>query len=112
LWLLGIGGIITAGGRNLQQPTILSLGTKHRRRDKQGVTMGLFQGLGSLARGFGPIAGGLAYGHTGAIHPIRPYLGASAILFAAGAWTWIVKASAGREQRGFPVTVAPTANDQ
>ncbi|HEY7089593.1 MAG TPA: MFS transporter [Tepidisphaeraceae bacterium] len=94
IWLLGLGGIITAAGRSLQQPTMSSLVSKHAERHEQGVTMGLFQGMGSLARGFGPFIGGLAYGHAGASHPIRPYLGASAILFLAGIWTWTVKSGA------------------
>ncbi len=91
LWLLLLGGVITASGRSLQQPTISSLVSKNSDRDEQGVTMGLFQGLGSLARAFGPFIGGLAYGHTGAVHPIRPYLGASALLLICAGWTWMVK---------------------
>lgn len=94
IWLLLLGGVITAAGRSLQQPTMSSLVTKHADRDRQGITMGLFQGLGSLARGFGPLLGGLAYGAADSIHPIRPYLGASVILLVAGVWTWIVKTTA------------------
>ncbi|HEY1628508.1 MAG TPA: MFS transporter [Tepidisphaeraceae bacterium] len=94
LWLLGIGGIITAGGRSLQQPTISSLVSKHADRDEQGVTMGLFQGLGSLARAFGPFVGGLAYGTLAATHPVRPYIAASALLLICGIWTWLVKSAA------------------
>jgi DHA1 family tetracycline resistance protein-like MFS transporter len=90
LWLLGLGGIVTAAGRSLQQPTISSLVSKHADRNEQGVTMGLFQGLGSLARAFGPFVGGLAYGTTLIVHPIRPYLIASAILLLTSIWTWAI----------------------
>jgi DHA1 family tetracycline resistance protein-like MFS transporter len=95
LWLLGLGGIIHATGRSLQQPTISSLVSKHASRDEQGATMGLFQGLGSLARTIGPVIGGIAYGHTGSVEPIRPYVTASIILLITAIWTWTVKARAG-----------------
>jgi MFS family permease len=94
IWLLALGGIITATGRSLQQPTISSLVSKHASRDEQGATMGLFQGLGSLARAFGPVVGGIAYGATRSVQPIRPYLTASAILIVASGWTWVVKRGA------------------
>lgn len=94
LWLLGIGGIIHAGGRSLQQPTISSLVSKHADRDEQGATMGLFQGLGSLARTVGPVIGGLAYGQANAVRPIRPYITASIILLLTSGWTWMLKARA------------------
>lgn len=95
LWLLGLGGIIHAGGRSLQQPTISSLVSKHADREDQGATMGLFQGLGSLARTIGPVIGGIAYGETHAVQPIRPYVTASIILFLTSIWTWVTKTRAG-----------------
>lgn len=94
LWLLGIGGIVMATGRSLQQPTISSLVSKHASDDQQGATMGLFQGLGSLARTIGPLIGGLAYGHRQSIEPTRPYVVASIVLFITAAWTWRLKARA------------------
>jgi MFS family permease len=95
VWLLAVGGIITATGRSFQQPSISALVSQHANASEQGVTMGLFQGLGSLARAFGPFVGGIAYGHTRTVvHPIRPYLIAAVILLLAGIWTWAVKRSA------------------
>jgi predicted MFS family arabinose efflux permease len=96
LWLLAIGGIVHAGGRSLQQPTISSLVSRNAGRDEQGVTMGLFQGLGSLARTIGPIIGGLAYGHQGSINPVRPYITASVLLVLTAVWTSMLKANAER----------------
>lgn len=96
LWLLGLGGIVTAAGRSLQTPTMSSLVTQHASRERQGVTLGMYQGLGALGRGFGPVFGGLAYGLTQAKHPIRPYLIAAAILAACAAATFATKS---RERR-------------
>jgi MFS family permease len=96
LWLLLLGGLITAAGRSLQQPTVSSLVTKHADRDRQGLTMGLFQGMGSLARGFGPLIGGLLYGVSQHTHPIRPYLCASAVLLCVATWTWMLRAASMR----------------
>lgn len=94
VWLLGLGGVITATGRSLQQPTISSLVSKNASAEEQGATMGLFQGLGSLARTIGPVVGGIAYGHRGSVEPTRPYITASIILFITAIWTWMVKAKA------------------
>jgi MFS family permease len=108
LWLLLLGGMMLAAGRSLQQPTISSLVTKHADRDRQGLTMGLFQGLGSLARGFGPVIGGLLYGVADHKHPIRPYLGASAILFCVAAWTWMLRSAAMRANEPQPAPANAT----
>jgi MFS family permease len=96
LWLLLLGGLVTAAGRSLQQPTISSLVSKHADRNRQGLTMGLFQGLGSLARGFGPLIGGLLYGIRDNKHPTWPYLAASGILVCVSGWTWLLRAAASR----------------
>jgi cyanate permease len=58
--------------------------------------MGLFQGLGSLARGFGPLIGGLLYGIRDNKHPTWPYLAASGILVCVSGWTWLLRAAASR----------------
>ncbi|HVT89102.1 MAG TPA: MFS transporter [Tepidisphaeraceae bacterium] len=91
LWLLGLGGIVHAGGRSLQQPTISSLVSKHAGKDEQGATMGLFQGLGSLARTIGPVIGGIAYQGASKVEPTRPYITASVLLLGTTIWTWGVK---------------------
>lgn len=61
LWVLLLAGAVNAAGRSLQQPTISSLLSKFSDPRDHGVVFGLFHGLGSLARVFGPIVAGLAY---------------------------------------------------
>jgi MFS transporter, DHA1 family, tetracycline resistance protein len=64
-----------AFGSGLINPSISSLISKHASDQEQGSTLGLSQGLGSLARATGPFCGLLTF----AIKPELPYLLASAI---------------------------------
>lgn len=61
LWVLLLAGAVNAAGRSLQQPTISSLLSKFSDPKDHGAVFGLFHGLGSLARVFGPIVAGFTY---------------------------------------------------
>ena len=84
LWVLLLAGAVNAAGRSLQQPTISSLLSKFSDPRDHGVVFGLFHGLGSLARVFGPIVAGLAYplvNHSG------QFITAGLIALAMAFWT-------------------------
>jgi DHA1 family tetracycline resistance protein-like MFS transporter len=61
LGVLFFAGAVNAVGRSFQQPTLSSLLSKSADRNEQGLVFGLYHGLGSLARVFGPLMAGLAY---------------------------------------------------
>ncbi len=84
LWILLIAGALNATGRSLQGPTLSSLLAQHSGRDEQGVTFGLYNGLSSLARVFGPIVAGLAYPY---IRNAGPFVVAGVISAAGAVWT-------------------------
>jgi DHA1 family tetracycline resistance protein-like MFS transporter len=83
-WLLAIGGSIYALGRSIQQPTIQSLVSKYTDPHLHGVTFGLFQGMGTLARVLGPLIAGPLY----ARHHSGPLWAAAVMVVAVAAWTW------------------------
>jgi MFS family permease len=89
--VLILGGAIYASGRSIQQPTIQSLVSKASPAEEQGVTFGLFQGTGTIARVIGPIFAGPIYTH----HPIGPFCVAGVMVTIASAWTWALKRIAG-----------------
>ena len=99
LTLLLIAGAVNAAGRSFQQPTISSLISKFSDPREQGVTFGVYQGLGSLARVAGPIV-------AGAVYPLLRNTGAfavSAIIAAlVGLWTLALR-------RPAPHAAAPEA---
>ena len=79
---------MNAAGRSLQQPTISSLLSKFSDPRDQGVVFGLFHGLGSLARVFGPVLAGFTYPlfrHAG------QFITAAVIAVAMGLWTLALK---------------------
>ncbi len=59
-----IGGFLAIGS-GILQPTILGLVSKQSDEANQGRILGLNQSLASLARVFGPLWGGFAYGYIG-----------------------------------------------
>ncbi len=83
LILLFAAGAINAIGRSLQQPTLSALISYHTDRADQGAVFGIYHGLGSLARVFGPIIAGLAYQW----HITAPFLIAASIVLALAGWT-------------------------
>jgi DHA1 family tetracycline resistance protein-like MFS transporter len=86
--ILLLAGAVNAAGRSLQQPTISSLISKFSDPRDQGVVFGLFHGLGSLARVFGPVLAGFTYPlfrHAG------QFITAAVIAVAMGLWTLALK---------------------
>jgi MFS family permease len=67
-------------GYGFASPSIASLISRNTGRDLQGEVMGVNQSALSLARIFGPLAGGLAYELIG---PAAPYLGGAAVAMLA-----------------------------
>jgi multidrug resistance protein len=67
-------------GYGLGSPSVASLISKSSERHVQGEVLGLNQSAMSLARIFGPIAGGVAYG---AIGPAAPYIGGAILALVA-----------------------------
>ncbi|MFN3135582.1 MAG: MFS transporter [Candidatus Kryptonium sp.] len=56
-------------GSGITTPTVLSLISRQAKSESQGVALGLGQSLSSLARVFGPSAGGFLYGNFGQRSP-------------------------------------------
>ncbi len=80
-WLLLIGGCVPMGlGHGLTGPNLSSLVSRHAAAGHQGLTLGLSQGVGSLARAIGPPVGGLLYD----LGPAWPYRTGAAILVVVG----------------------------
>jgi DHA1 family tetracycline resistance protein-like MFS transporter len=102
LWVLLLGGAVNAAGRSLQQPTISSLLSKFSDPRDHGVVFGLFHGLGSLARVFGPIVAGFAYPH---LHNAGQFVTAGVIALAMALWTAALRQPA-------PGEAAPEAVNQ
>jgi len=101
-WILIVGGAIYATGRSIQQPTLQSLVSKHAAAGEQGVTFGLFQGVGTMARVVGPIIAGPVY----KVHHIGPFVVSGALVFLAGAWTGGLAVA---EKRGAVATGIPAS---
>jgi sugar phosphate permease len=92
--VLLVAGAINAVGRSLQQPTLSSLLSKFSERNEQGLVFGMYHGLGSLARVFGPIVAGFAYPH---LRNTGQFLLAGGIAVAMGVWTLTLRQSRGQE---------------
>ncbi|MEM8711731.1 MAG: MFS transporter, partial [Planctomycetota bacterium] len=65
-------------GSSLVMPSFSSLASRYVPDDRQGFALGVFRSFGSLARVFGPIAGGLLYYGLGSYAPYA--LGAVVLL--------------------------------
>lgn len=91
LVILLIAGAMNAIGRSLQGPTMSSLLAKHSDKSEQGVTFGLYNGLSSLARVFGPVLAGAVYPF---VRNAGPFLLAGIIAAVGAIWTGAVKARA------------------
>ncbi|MBI2711850.1 MAG: MFS transporter [Bdellovibrio sp.] len=76
-------------GSGLINPSLAALISKSAAADKQGTTLGLSQGLGSLARATGPFCGLLTF----AVSPQLPYLIATLITLALLGLTLSVRRS-------------------
>jgi multidrug resistance protein len=75
--LLLLAGLPMALGNGIYTPSVNSLVSKAAHDDEQGATLGLSQGLSSLGRILGPVAGGLLYDRYG---PGAPLLGGAALM--------------------------------
>ena len=87
IWLLLVAGAINATGRSCQQPTLSSLLARFSDRKEQGIVFGLSNGLGSLARVFGPIVAGLTYPY---VRNAGPFLTAGALSAGGAVWTAVL----------------------
>lgn len=103
LWVLLLAGAVNAAGRSLQQPTISSLLSKFSDPRDHGAVFGLFHGLGSLARVFGPIVAGFTYpllNHAG------QFVTAGVIAVATAVWTASLRQPAPGDARPEAITEA------
>jgi DHA1 family tetracycline resistance protein-like MFS transporter len=83
---LYVSSALLALGNGLTQPSTLAFISRRAPADRQGATLGVNQSFASLARTFGPAAGGWLYANVG---PRAPYASASigmiiALALAAG----------------------------
>lgn len=65
-------------GSAFVMPSLSALVSRYSPEDRQGLALGVFRSLGSLARAIGPIAGGLLYWRLGSFGPY--YVGAALTL--------------------------------
>jgi MFS family permease len=79
--VLFAGSACIATGQGLQTPTLSSYVSRQAGAESQGLTLGVQQSLGALARVLGPVAGGLAYQFLGMRAPY--WLGAAGMVVVA-----------------------------
>lgn len=84
VWLLAVFCLCGIGAALVR--TALATGVSRGATSGQGAAMGMMQGFDSLARVFGPAAGGLLY----SLHPSWPYLLGMLLMGAAMALSWLV----------------------
>jgi MFS transporter, DHA1 family, tetracycline resistance protein len=96
LWILLTAGAVNATGRSFQQPTLSSLLAHFSDRDEQGIVFGLSNGLGSLARVFGPMIAGATYP---LLRNSGPFLTAGIVTAAGALWTAALRTKAGEPMR-------------
>ena len=84
LFLLVLAVIFNALGRSLQTPAMSSLVAHSAPAAQQGAAFGLFHGMGSLARVFGPAVAGSIYLSNRAW---PPFVMAAGLTLIAGIWT-------------------------
>jgi MFS family permease len=104
--LLLLAGLLNAVGRSLMMPSMSSLLSKTAPSDRQGAVFGLFHGLGSLARVFGPILAGVLFERGAAL----PFVAAGIIATLVTVWMALLRGRYG-ERRGFEVLPASAASE-
>ncbi len=104
LVILILGGAINAIGRSLQTPTLYALISHNSDPKEQGLTFGLNQGLGSIARVIGPILAAAAY----RIHVSGPFILGGVIVLLAALWTLALRLKSG-ESAPFPLPADASA---
>jgi len=80
--------VINALGRSFQTPSLSSLVAHQAHPDQQGAAAGLFQGVGSLARVFGPVVSGIVYDR----HNSVPFILAGTLTVIASLLTTVLRA--------------------
>ena len=95
--------ILQAVGRSLQTPAMSSLVAHHSPHQQQGAAFGLFHGMGSLARVFGPALAGAIYF---ADRTWPPFAVAAVVTALAGIWMIAIKLQTQR----MPHTIAQSTS--
>ncbi|MBC7784552.1 MAG: MFS transporter [Burkholderiales bacterium] len=98
--ILVVAVMFNALGRSLQTPTLSSLVSTAAPPGGQGAAFGLFHGMGSLSRVFGPALAGLMYDRQ----IMSPFMLAAALTVIAGLWMIGIRA-----QTRPATTLAPEA---
>lgn len=101
-WLLGGAAVMYAFGRSLFQPSISALVSHHSDADKQGLSFGFFQGVGTLGRIIGPIIAGYIY----MSHPTSPWFGSALLLYCTAAWLLILHVKEQRKLAYSPTSIS------
>jgi MFS family permease len=65
VFLLYVGLGLLAAGSAAVMPSLSALVSRYSPAERQGMAMGIFRSMGSLARALGPILGGLVYWKLG-----------------------------------------------
>ncbi len=86
--LLVIAIIFNATGRSLQTPTLSSLVSRYAPHGRQGAAFGLFHGMGSLSRVFGPALAGWMYTRNMA----SPFILGAVLTVISGIWMLVIRA--------------------
>jgi MFS family permease len=90
-------GLLNAGGRSSQGPTLSSLISRAADERMQGTVFGFFHMLGSLGRVIGPMIATALYIH----HPTAPFMLAACMMIVIATWTMMLRA--GQEKAAAPV---------
>jgi len=102
-WSALLGALaMLAAGSSLTRPPVFGLISRLTEADEQGATLGVAQGLGSLARIIGPIFAGSAY----EVGPAVPYVVCAGIAMITGVAAW---ASLVRHERELAQEAPPAA---
>jgi DHA1 family tetracycline resistance protein-like MFS transporter len=106
------GGAINASGRSLQQPTMTSLMSQYSRPEEHGAVFGVYHGLGSLARVFGPLLAAPAFAIPW-MHGTGQFAVAGVIALVMAWWTNKVRKQAGKPISGSDkeLSVSATAGE-
>ncbi|HEX8342315.1 MAG TPA: MFS transporter [Tepidisphaeraceae bacterium] len=105
LWIMLGGMVLNAFGRSMMGPALSALVANYAPAGRQGAAFGLFHGLGSLARVFGPALAGYLYdgGHA------RPFVFAAVLTISAAAWVLLLRS---RDASGASAGNTDTAVDR
>ena len=83
-FLIALG--VLAIGSSLTRPPVFGMISNLTSADEQGITLGVAQSAGSLARIFGPIFAGTLFGH----HHATPFVVSGVLAFVTGILAWVL----------------------